>query len=181
TRDPERAELALALATLAIGVLPRLDDGLLGRAIILAASAVVSLCLGQDFALPRARGDASIHSCHVRISLGVRQKLAHGVDVARIDLQRGAELTLTLRFLFRQDVTHVRMAGLVDAIALRAETLCSAAIRLQLRHCFSPRLARSSACHGLGGRPIYRRGGCRGRTGTCQHDRSANVSSERSP
>src|SRR5690606_34232918 len=98
-RNPERAELALALPPVAIGVLPGLDDGLLRRAIDLAACAVVTLGLGQDLAMPRPRGDAAFDSCHVRISLGVRQQLAHGVDVARVDLQRGAELTLTLRLL----------------------------------------------------------------------------------
>src|SRR5690606_29194073 len=47
-RDPERAEIALALAPVAVGVLPRLDDGLLRDPEDLAAGAVVALRLVED-------------------------------------------------------------------------------------------------------------------------------------
>src|SRR4029077_9706897 len=65
-----------------------------------------------------------------------------------------AELTLPLRRLLREDVAHVGMAGFEPAITFRAETLCSAALRLQLRHDLSPScLARSSVASCWAGGP----------------------------
>ena len=58
------------------------------------------------------------------------------IDVGVGDLQRATQLAFPLGRLLRQDVAHVRMAGFEPAIAFRAETLCSAALRLQLRHDF---------------------------------------------
>jgi hypothetical protein len=49
--DPQCAELALLGATVAVGVLARLDDRLLGSAEYLAAGVVIALRLGQDLRL----------------------------------------------------------------------------------------------------------------------------------
>ena len=48
-RDPQRAELALLRATVAVGVLAGLDDRLLGGAEDLAPGVVVALRLGENF------------------------------------------------------------------------------------------------------------------------------------
>jgi hypothetical protein len=65
--DPQRAELALALTTVAVGVLAGLDDGLLGDAIDLAAGTVIALGLFQDLLVACACGNAAFDSWHVRI------------------------------------------------------------------------------------------------------------------
>src|SRR6516165_8163098 len=63
-RDPERTELALVLPPVAIGVLPRLDDGLLRRAINLAPGVVVALCLAKNFLVTAAGRHTTLYSCH---------------------------------------------------------------------------------------------------------------------
>src|SRR5262249_19150246 len=64
-RNPERAELALLRAPVAIRILAGLDDGLLGCAIDLAPGVVIALRLGQNFLVTAPRLDATLHSCHV--------------------------------------------------------------------------------------------------------------------
>ena len=59
-RDPQRTELALLGATIAVGVLPRLDDRLLGGAEYLAAGVVVTLRLGEDFLVSASSNDATL-------------------------------------------------------------------------------------------------------------------------
>ena len=51
-------------------------------------------------------------------------------------LEGAAEVSFTLRRFLRQDVAFVGVAGFEPTIAFRAETLCSAALCLQLRHDF---------------------------------------------
>ena len=63
-RDPQCPELALALATIAIGVLPGLDDGLLGDPEHLSARAVVSLGLIENLLVPRLGHDSAFDSGH---------------------------------------------------------------------------------------------------------------------
>src|SRR6185436_7297131 len=65
TRNPQRAELTLLRATIAIRILAGLDDGLLRCAIDLAPGVVITLRLGQNFLMTAPRLDATLHSCHV--------------------------------------------------------------------------------------------------------------------
>src|SRR5438309_2025546 len=63
-RDPQRAEGALLVATVAVGVLPRLHQRLLGYAIDVLAAAAESLGLLEDFLVARARRDSTLDSWH---------------------------------------------------------------------------------------------------------------------
>src|SRR5689334_24948176 len=65
--DPQRAELALLGATIAIGILACLDDGLLRGAEYLAAGVVVTLRLGENFLVTASGNDATLYTCHVRL------------------------------------------------------------------------------------------------------------------
>src|SRR5438132_1011828 len=58
-RDPEGAELALLVAAVAVGVLPRLHHRLLGDAIDVLAPAAEPLGLVEDFLVARARRDSA--------------------------------------------------------------------------------------------------------------------------
>src|SRR5690606_24698174 len=63
-RDPERAELPLALTAVAVRVLAGLDDGLLRDPVNLAPRAVVALGFLEDLTMPRLRDDAPLDSGH---------------------------------------------------------------------------------------------------------------------
>ena len=62
--DPERAEGALLALAVAIGVLHRLLDRLLGDADRILAAAVIALGLLQDFLVLGVGGDAALDACH---------------------------------------------------------------------------------------------------------------------
>src|SRR5690606_19299061 len=62
--DPQRAEIALLLLAVDVGVLLGLDDGLVGNAEHLAARVVITLGLAQDLLVTAACGDATLDSCH---------------------------------------------------------------------------------------------------------------------
>src|SRR5690554_2509421 len=62
--DPQRAEIALLLLAVDVGVLLGLDDGLVGNAEHLAAGVVVTLGLAQDLLVTAARLHATLDSCH---------------------------------------------------------------------------------------------------------------------
>src|SRR5262249_54313809 len=64
-RDPERAELTLLRAAVAIGVLACLDDRLLRRAVNLTTGVVVALRFCQNFFVTAAGLDATFDSCHL--------------------------------------------------------------------------------------------------------------------
>src|SRR5437879_2192425 len=64
TRDPERAKLTLLLPPVAIGVLARLDHGLLRRAVYLATGVVVALRLAENFLVTAACRHATLDSRH---------------------------------------------------------------------------------------------------------------------
>src|SRR5690606_31409272 len=66
-RDPERSHVPLVCLAVPIGILARLDDGLLRDAVHLAASVVVTLRLLQVLLVTGARDDASLNACHVSI------------------------------------------------------------------------------------------------------------------
>src|SRR5690606_7498803 len=67
--DPERAEIALAILAVAIGILQRLLDSLLGDADGVLAAAVETLGLGENLLVLGVGGNASLYACHVMISL----------------------------------------------------------------------------------------------------------------
>src|SRR4029077_19359250 len=60
--DPQGAELALARATIAIGVRQRVDRGLAGRADELALRATAALGLAEELLVLLVRGNAALHS-----------------------------------------------------------------------------------------------------------------------
>src|SRR5580658_3415712 len=62
--NPQRAELALFLAPVAVGVLAGLDDRLLGSAKYLAPRVVIPLGLAKDLLVSSTRGDTTFDSCH---------------------------------------------------------------------------------------------------------------------
>src|SRR5262249_10916557 len=64
-RDPERAEVALLVAAVAVGVLPRAHHRFLGDAIDVLAPAAVTLGLLQDFLVARARRYSTFYARHV--------------------------------------------------------------------------------------------------------------------
>src|SRR5205085_5558544 len=63
-RDPQRAEGALLVAAVAVGVLPRLHHRLLGYAIDVLPAAAETLRLLEDFLVARARRDSTLDSWH---------------------------------------------------------------------------------------------------------------------
>src|SRR5436853_6787368 len=63
-RDPQRAERALLLATVAVGVLPGLHHRLLGDAVDVLAAAAESLRLLEDLLVARARRYSTLDSGH---------------------------------------------------------------------------------------------------------------------
>src|SRR4029077_12322777 len=69
--DPQRAELALLHAPVAIRILAGLDDRLLGSAIHLAPCVVITLGLAKDLLMPTSSRDAAFDSCHVGTPLAV--------------------------------------------------------------------------------------------------------------
>src|SRR5690606_15980844 len=91
-RDPQGAEIALLLAAIAIGILPGLDDGLVGRAEDLAAGVVITLGLGQDLLVPASGDDAAFDSCHVRLprlTVALRRSGAAGRSGRHRSCERG--------------------------------------------------------------------------------------------
>ncbi len=64
-RDPQRAEGALAVAAVAVGVLPRLHHRLLGDAVNVLATAAITLGLGENLLVARARRYTTFYSRHL--------------------------------------------------------------------------------------------------------------------
>ncbi len=86
TRNPQRAELALFLAAVAIGVLARLDDCLLGGPIDLAAGVVIALRPCQEPSCDGGR--PSLHVLLVpfnRPLFVMRQQLGYTPDITFVD------------------------------------------------------------------------------------------------
>src|SRR5690606_10095747 len=102
-RDPERAEFALFLPAVTVGVLPGLHDRLLGDAIDAAPAAAESLRLLQDLLVARACSRASLGSRHGGSLRRVRQHGAHGARIAVVDVGGAAKLALALRALLGED------------------------------------------------------------------------------
>ena len=67
--NPQRAELALLLATVAIGVLSRLYDRLLGHAEAATARSPVALGLGKNSLMALVPYDTAFNSWHSSVAL----------------------------------------------------------------------------------------------------------------
>ena len=63
-RDPQRAKLTLALTTVAVGVLPRLGNRLLGDAKHTRARAIITLGLLENFLVSSMGDDTAFHARH---------------------------------------------------------------------------------------------------------------------
>src|SRR5215472_8792906 len=140
-RDPERAELALVLPPVAVGVLPRLDDGLLRRAIDLAPGVVVALRLAKNLLVTAAGRHATLYSCHgaARLTL-VGKALLDAAHIGVVDETRaaGARLAFDLAVLVAEIVTAIRRVPLV-ALRCLAKTLGCGPVGFQLGHRSTPR------------------------------------------
>src|SRR5262249_32660996 len=135
-RDPQRAELALFRAAVAVGVLTRLHHRLLGDAIDGVAPAPITLGLRQDLLVPRLGGHSTLDSWHSG-SLRVRH---HGLDrlrVGAVDAGGATQVPLVLGALLREDMALERHGALDAAAPTDPESLLRAALRLHLGHdCF---------------------------------------------
>src|SRR5688572_7275682 len=115
-RDPQRADDALLLPAVAVGVLPCLHHRLLGYAVDILPAAAEALRLLQDLLVARARYGTSLDSRHGALLFPVRQ---HGQDllpVGLVDRAGTAQLALPLGALLGENVAHVRARAL-DAAA----------------------------------------------------------------
>src|SRR6516164_424103 len=139
-RDPERAELALVLPPVAVGVLPCLDDGLLRRAIDLAPGIVVALRLAKNFLVTAPGRHATLYSCHggARLTL-IGKKLLEAAHIGVIHETRaaGARLAFDLAFLVAEIVTAIRRVPL-EAFRCLAKTLGCGPVGFQLGHRSTP-------------------------------------------
>src|SRR5712691_5466249 len=63
-RNPQRAELALAIAAVAVGILPGLHHRFFGDSVNVLAAAAVTFGLGEQFLVACARRYASFDSWH---------------------------------------------------------------------------------------------------------------------
>src|SRR6185437_9117914 len=136
--DPQGAELALLLLAADVGVLLGLGDGLLGNAIDLAAGVVIALRGLQGFLVTRTRSDATLDSCHGRLSLRVGQHARDTLGVAIAYLVGGAQAAFALGRLLGEDVRLERVPGLELAGRGLAEPLGSGPVGLDLWHVATP-------------------------------------------
>src|ERR1700722_14757940 len=135
-RDPQRAEFALVRPPVAVGVLARLDDGLLGRPIDLAPGVVVALGLGKNFLVTTSGRHATLDSCHgVLRLLVIGKKLLETTDVGLIDEARaaGAGMTLHLAGLVTEVMATIGRVAL-EALRCFAKALGRGPVGLQLGH-----------------------------------------------
>src|SRR6185437_2802552 len=138
-RNPERAELALLLAPVAVGILPRLDDGLLRRAIDLAPGVVIALRLAENFLVTAPGRHATLDSCHVLSPcpglLVVRQQLleATGVGLVHEAGSARAGMALDLAVLVAEVVAAFGRVPL-EALRRLAKALGRGPVGFQLGH-----------------------------------------------
>src|SRR5256884_1388486 len=139
-RDPQGAELTLVLPPVAVGVLPCLDDGLLGRAIDLAPGVVVALRLAENFLVTPAGRHATLHSCHGSARLLViGEELLETADIAVVHETRaaGARLAFDLAVLVAEIVATVGRVAL-EALRRLAKALGRGPVGFQLGHRSTP-------------------------------------------
>jgi hypothetical protein len=105
--DPERAELALSLAPVAVGVLFCSVYCLVRNAEYIFTSASVAFCTIQNFTVAGARGDASLDSWHILSLLAIWQHTPHKGSVGTINHGLGTQVSLPFGWLLGQDMAHV--------------------------------------------------------------------------
>src|SRR5580692_7059240 len=135
-RDPQRAEFALVRPPVAVGVLARLDDSLLGRTVDLAPGVVVALRLGKNLLVTTSRRHATLDSCHgVLRLLVIGKKLLETTYVGLIDEARaaGAGMTLHLAGLVTEVMATIGRVAL-EALRCFAKALGRGPVGLQLGH-----------------------------------------------
>src|SRR6185503_10029968 len=132
--DPERAELALLVAAIAVGVLAGPHDRLLGDLEYVPTAAAIPLGLGEDFLVARARRDSTFYARHGGGSLGVGKHRFHVPQVGRIDPRGSAKLALVLGGTLGGDVALPRLVSRHRAAAADPEALSGATLGLHLGH-----------------------------------------------
>src|SRR5438105_5446097 len=132
-RDPEGAELALLVAAVAVGVLPRLHHRLLGDAIDVLAPAAEPLGLVEDLLVARARRDSAFYAWHGG-SLGVGKHRLHVAPVGLVDAGASAQVTLVLRGSLGEDVALAGLVALDRAARANPKALGRATLGLHLGH-----------------------------------------------
>jgi hypothetical protein len=110
------------------------DYSLLGDPIDLASGPIIAFCLTEDLLVARVSYDTAFNSSHFSISSTVRKHATHALDVAVCNLLGKAQLTLTLRLLFCQDVIEMGLGSLKAALTRPAEALGSAPVGFHFRH-----------------------------------------------
>src|SRR5262245_7322165 len=151
-RDPQRAEFALAVTAVAVGVLARAHDRLVGDAEYVLAAAAVALGAAQDLLVGGARYDAAFYAWHGLflgcstgsgehegsipsfIPLLIGKHRAHGRLVRRSYGRAAAQVSLALGVLLGEDVAQVRLVALDPAAGALLEALRRGAPRFQLGH-----------------------------------------------
>src|SRR6185437_2083507 len=154
-RDPESAELALLVAAVAVGVLPRAHHRFLGDAVYVLAAAAVTLGLLDDLLVARARRDSTFYAGHGGY-LGVGKHRLHVPQVGRIDPRGAAQLTLVLGCTLGEDVALARLVALDRAAAADPKALGGATLGLHLGHGCPPSIGAAG-------------GGTLPRFSTCSH------------
>src|SRR5882672_1860095 len=132
--DPERAEHALALAPVAVGVLARLHHRFLGNAEHTLPALREALRLAQYLFVPRTRGYTTFYPRHRVAPLRVRHHAPHRLHVGRMQLDRPAQMALGLGGLLGKDVALERLATFDRTAVADDEALGCALFRLHLGH-----------------------------------------------
>src|SRR5450631_3963522 len=132
--DPERAEFALPVAAVAIGVLPRLHHRFLGDAVDVLAAAAETLGLVEHLLVARARRDSAFYAWHVGGSSGIGKHLLHVAEVGRMDRRGSAQLALVLGGSLGEDVALARRVSFDRAAAADPKALGGATLGLHLGH-----------------------------------------------
>src|SRR5690606_18897374 len=142
TLDPERTEIALPRAAVAIGILAGLLHRLIGDAEGILAAAIIAFCLLDDLAVPGMGGDAPFYARHETspwsrgtLFQAVRRENLHNPLGIRLgDEGRAAQIADLLVGPFDHAVTLASLAALHLARGCEAETLLHTTLGLQFGH-----------------------------------------------
>src|SRR5712671_3074688 len=135
TRNPQRAELTLLRAAVAICVLAGFDDCLLGGAIDLTAGVVVALRLAKNLLVTATGRHSTFYSCHDVPLLVIRQQRSYTPDITFVDEARaaGTRVAFDLAVLVTEVVATIGRVAL-EAFRSLAKTLRGAPVGFQLGH-----------------------------------------------
>src|SRR2546429_3762968 len=138
---PRCADLAFVLSAVPVGVLPRLDHGLLGRPVDLAPGVVIALRLAENLLVTASSRHATLHSCHgsARFAferlLVIGEKLLEAADIGVVHETRaaGARLAFDLAVLVAEIVAALGRVAL-EALGGLTKALGRGPVSLQLWH-----------------------------------------------